>query len=71
MTLDEYEVVLAEKRAGLNQQREAAYKARAGQPVQGRAGRRPQGQPRKRWVASRCSSIVAVRGRQRSCGMLP
>lgn len=27
MTLEEYEAVLAEKRAGLNQQREAAFKA--------------------------------------------
>ena len=27
MTLEEYEAVLAEKRAGLNQTREAAYKA--------------------------------------------
>ena len=31
MTLEEYEVVLAEKRAGLNQQREAAFKADSAQ----------------------------------------
>ena len=31
MTLEEYEVVLAETRAGLNQQREAAFKADSAQ----------------------------------------
>lgn len=43
MTLEEYEAVLAEKRAGLNRQREAAFKAdekqvRAGEPAGEPAG---------------------------------